>query len=93
MWTLLFCPSHSIGTTGILGSPAGPEKAAQPFLKHKAEKNQTTLSSAQNQQIEWEENEFTMHITHMSQHNHSELTAAPKTMTLVVHILMNEEPV
>ncbi len=30
---------------------------------------------------EREENEFTMHIIHMSRHNHSELTAAPKTMT------------
>lgn len=34
-----------------------------------------------------------MHIIHMTQHNHSELTATPKTMTHVVHILMNEEPV
>lgn len=35
---------------------------------------------------EREEKEFTMHIIHMSRHNHSELTAAPKTMTHMLYV-------
>ncbi len=58
-------PGHSIGTTGILGSPAGPEKAAQPFLKYKGE-NQTTLSSAAQTERERRKRVYDAHHPYVS---------------------------